>query len=237
MQRMENLLQGRVPFERVAAIDGLDMAQPMGGLSRFELACLASHRKAWMIFLESGADAACFMEDDVHISPEFAGFLADSDWIPGQVHAVQLETMFEKICLARASAPAKGRKLARIYSEHQGCAGYILTVRGARRFLELTNNPVLPLDYLVFPKFPQQFGLDLYQVMPALVAQDSALAHQNGVVPDIASSIQKLEKRHYTIGQIIWREFDRAGLRVGNWIKSVRYRKPHLCAFADVEFR
>ena len=45
-----------VPFERIAAIEGANDAPSAKGLTRFELACLASHRAAWRQFL-IGPDA------------------------------------------------------------------------------------------------------------------------------------------------------------------------------------
>ena len=42
---------GDIAFARVAAVDGSKSPETTKGLTRFELACLKSHRNAWRMFL------------------------------------------------------------------------------------------------------------------------------------------------------------------------------------------
>ena len=62
-----------IGFERMSAVDGSKNPPTAQGLSRFELACIESHRIAWREFLSGPADEACFLEDDLHIRPGLRG--------------------------------------------------------------------------------------------------------------------------------------------------------------------
>src|ERR1700677_4914339 len=81
LAHMRKQLDG-VAFERVSAVDGSRRPPTTKGLTRFELACLESHRIAWRKFLASAESLACFLEDDVHVQPGFAALLGRMDWAP-----------------------------------------------------------------------------------------------------------------------------------------------------------
>ena len=85
LAHMRKQLNG-VAFERISAVDGSKDPPTTKGLSRFELACLESHKLAWRQFLNGPEDCACFLEDDLHIWPGLAGAdrkrLLDTDGRP-----------------------------------------------------------------------------------------------------------------------------------------------------------
>ena len=94
------------------------------GLTRFELACLESHRIAWRKFLASAESLACFLEDDLHIQPGFAALLSGSDsWPPKDAHSVKLDTYFQKVRLGERLSASGGREIARLYSRHESSGG------------------------------------------------------------------------------------------------------------------
>src|SRR5947209_15071175 len=97
LAHMREQLDG-VAFERISAVDGSTRPATMKGLTRFELACLESHRTAWRRFLASAENFACFLEDDVHLQPGFAALLSKAKW-PEDAHAVKLDTYFQKVRL------------------------------------------------------------------------------------------------------------------------------------------
>ena len=68
---MRKQLNG-VAFERISAVDGSNDPPTTKGLSRFELACLESHKLAWRQFLYGRDGCACFLEDDLHVWPGLA---------------------------------------------------------------------------------------------------------------------------------------------------------------------
>jgi glycosyl transferase, family 25 len=189
---MELSLAG-LDHERVAAIDGRRNPPTERSLTRFEIACLESHRAAWTRFLATPAPYACFLEDDVHFSADFAAFIGDESWIPADAHAVKLDTFFNPVMLGPPALSAKGRRLARLFTRHESCAAYLLSRAGAACFLRATENPDLPVDYIVFPEDPAKQGLMLYQLAPAVAIQDSLFLRHYAQGRHFASAIGKLD--------------------------------------------
>lgn len=179
LAHMRKQLDG-VAFERISAIDGSRRPPTTNGLTRFELACLESHRTAWRKFLASAESLACFLEDDVHIQPGFAALLSDRNWIPKNAHAVKLDTYFQKVRLGERLSAREEREIARLYSRHESAAAYILSRDGATRYLELTESARQPADYAVFPNAPRRLGLSIYQLVPAIAIQDHLLKNGKG---------------------------------------------------------
>jgi glycosyl transferase, family 25 len=169
-----------IAFERAPAVDGSNQPPTAKGLSRFELACLESHKVAWRLFLQGPASHACFLEDDLHIWPGFAGLTGSEAWIPADAHSVKLDTYLQAVELGERRAAMGGRELARLYSRHQSSAAYILSREGAARYLELTAGAALPADYSLFPTHPSRMGLRIYQLIPAIAIQDHLLRPDMG---------------------------------------------------------
>lgn len=180
MERMEKLLHG-LAFERIAAVDGQTLAGPdrrdktipatAETLTRFERACLASHRLAWMRLLESNDAFACVIEDDLVFSPDFADFIRDESWIPANSTVIKLETFYEQVVLSQKSIPACGRELAELRSLHNGSGAYLVSRRGAEQLLAATVSLALPVDVAMFdPMFSRSFA-PVWQLIPALCVQ------------------------------------------------------------------
>ena len=179
LAHMREQLDG-VAFERVSAVDGSRRPPTTKGLTRFELACLESHRTAWRKFLASADSLACFLEDDLHVQPGFAALLSGTNWAPKDAHAVKLDTYFQKVRLGERLSAGGGREIARLYSRHESAAAYILSRDGATRYLELTESARQPADYAVFPNSPRRLGLRIYQLVPAVTIQDHLLKDGKG---------------------------------------------------------
>jgi glycosyl transferase family 25 len=179
LAHMRKQLNG-VAFERISAVDGSNDAPTTKGLSRFELACLESHRLAWRRFLNGPDGCACFLEDDLHIWPGVAGLTGSGSWIPSDAHSVKLDTYRQKVELGEKRVTIGGREIARLYSRHQSSAAYILTREGAARYLDLTASASLPADYALFPDHPRRLGLRIYQLCPAIAIQDHLLEPNQG---------------------------------------------------------
>jgi glycosyl transferase, family 25 len=179
LAHMRKQLDG-LAFERVSAVDGSSRPPTTKGLTRFELACLESHRTAWRKFLASGESLACFLEDDLHVQPGFAALLIGTNWPPKDAHAVKLDTYFQKVRVGERLSASGGREIARLYSRHESAAAYILSRDGATRYLELTESARHPADYAVFPNAPRRLGLNIYQLVPAIAIQDHLLKNGKG---------------------------------------------------------
>ena len=104
---VEGLRKFNIRPERISAIDGktLDeqqvtrLAPPLNSflklefpreLTKGEIGCFLSHRKAWKRFLESEDDWALIMEDDVRFSSKAIEYIKDSKWIPDGVNLIRL---------------------------------------------------------------------------------------------------------------------------------------------------
>jgi len=179
LAHMRNQLKG-VAFERICAVDGSNDPPATKGLSRFELACLESHRTAWRQFLSGPDSHACFLEDDLHIWPGLAALTGSGSWIPSDAHSVKLDTYLEEIDLGEKRVAIGGRQIARLYSRHRSSAAYILTRGGAARYLELTIRASHPADYALFPNHTLLRGLRIYQLSPAVAVQDRLLEPDQG---------------------------------------------------------
>jgi glycosyl transferase, family 25 len=179
LAHMRKQLNG-VAFERISAVDGSKDPTTTKGLSRFELACLESHKLAWRLFLHGREGCACFLEDDLHIWPGLAALTGSGSWIPTGAHSVKLDTYRQKVELAEKRIAIAGREIARLYSRHQSSAAYILTREGAARYLDLTASASAPADYALFPNHPRRLGLRIYQLIPAVAIQDHLLEPNQG---------------------------------------------------------
>jgi glycosyl transferase family 25 len=179
LAHMREQLRG-IAFDRVAAVDGAANPPTVKGLTRFELACLASHQKAWRRFLDGGGDYACFLEDDLHIRPDFDALISNEVWAPPDAHSVKLDTYFQKVKLGDPRPAPGGRQVAPLYTRHQSSAAYILSREGARTYLNLTATPTVPADYALFPRNPLKLGLRVYQLTPAIAIQDHLLRAEEG---------------------------------------------------------
>lgn len=161
-----------ISFTRIPAIDGTKYPEATKRLTRFELACLASHRVAWRQFLGGSETCACFLEDDIHVSPGFAAIVEDPSWVPPDAHSVKLDTYLQTVKLGERRTILGDREVARLYSRHESSAAYLLSRDGAERYLQLTADPMLPADYALFPKNARKLGLRIYQLVPAVAIQD-----------------------------------------------------------------
>jgi glycosyl transferase family 25 len=179
LAHMRGQLRG-IAFERISAVDGTKSPPAQKGLTRFELACLASHQDAWRQFLDGSQGYACFLEDDLHIRPDFEMLIGDEAWIPSDAHSVKLDTYLQSVKLGEARPAPRGREVARLYTRHESSAAYLLSREGAKKYLELTATPMLPADYSLFPKNPRKLGLRIYQLTPAISIQDHLLRAEDG---------------------------------------------------------
>ena len=179
LAHMRKQLSGAA-FERISAVDGSNDPPTTKGLSRFELACLESHKLAWRQFLDGPEDQACFLEDDLHVWPSFGALTESGSWIPSDAHSVKLDTYLQKVELGQQRVAIGARRIARLYSRHQSSAAYILTREGAVRYLELTASASAPADYALFPNHPRRLGLRIYQLCPAIAIQDHLLEPDHG---------------------------------------------------------
>lgn len=219
-----------VPFERVAAIDGLaeDCGPITPTFSGVERACAMSHRRAWQRFLESREDHCLILEDDVILAPGLRAFLADPSGMPADADILRLETQFVRTRLG----PSRGRvihrhKVHRVHSVHTGCAAYVVSRRFATRAVRDLETFDAPLDYLLFdPHWPDFYANVFYQVRPALCVQVNLYEPTRGAAIG-ASNLQPAREIRFHSAVAVKIKPKRSlavkcGREVGRWVRRSR---------------
>lgn len=185
MERMTSQLDAAgVGFERLPAVDGTDLGEAdiaeivnpaaRERFSRFEVACLLSHRAAWRRFLAGGDELCCVLEDDVRLAGDFGTAMRSArDWATGGFDLIKVETMHQQVWVSRRKQPAlPGYALSTLRSSHQGTAGYIVTRQGAERLLDLTAQMDRPVDDIIFGVAIERHRMKVLQMEPALCIQE-----------------------------------------------------------------
>ena len=222
---MEKQLSG-VNYERVAGFEAVGDPDPTARLKPAERACIAAHREAWRRFLASDASFACFLEDDVHLTPNFFALIAGSDWIPPDAHAVKIDSYFQRVMLSDRRTLWPGLDLALLETLHESSAGYILSRAGAETYLRITEAPTEPVDRLLFPHEPRAKGFRIWQVSPAALLQDHLLSDENPAKRNFSTKVQahRLNRvRKKLSAAERWRKIKRETARIGDQsIRGVR---------------
>ncbi|HEZ6563592.1 TPA: glycosyltransferase family 25 protein [Neisseria meningitidis] len=151
-------------------------------LSGVEKACFMSHVVLWKQALDEGLPYIAVFEDDVLLGEGAEQFLAEDAWLqerfdPDSAFIVRLETMFMHVLTSPSGvADYGGRAFPLLESEHWGTAGYIISRKAMRFFLQhfvmLQPEQIKPIDLMMFSDFFDKEGVLVYQVSPALCAQE-----------------------------------------------------------------
>ncbi|MGP9871636.1 glycosyltransferase family 25 protein [Neisseria meningitidis] len=151
-------------------------------LSGAEKACFMSHVVLWKQALDEGLPYIAVFEDDVLLGEGAEQFLAEDTWLeerfdPDSAFIVRLETMFMHVLTSPSGvADYCGRAFPLLESEHWGTAGYIISKKAMRFFLQhfvmLQPEQIKPIDLMMFSDFFDKEGVLVYQVSPALCAQE-----------------------------------------------------------------
>ena len=196
----QGLAKAGAAAQFVIAVDGRArriqrLASP--GISMAETALILSHRKAWRLLLAGDAAFAVVLEDDVHLGEGFAALLA-ADWGAPSFDAVKLETMFDRVWIARRGAPIADRHLRRLGAEHLGTGGYLISREGARKMLAATRGLSEPIDQILFGREAVFAGrVRVLQLTPAVVVQDRLLPDASAR-REIATTLQEPDRQRLT---------------------------------------
>lgn len=183
--------QFSINWYRVPAVDKLDKriaerairAQPglLGfAMSAGAIAVFESHRKAWMLIVESGDSHGAVFEDDVVCSEELPQFLS-AEWIPADCDVMKLETFLERATIRVRSHRVLGRRVVQLFGRHLGACAYVISRAAAERLLIASKDFTDPVDEFLFNTQSMLFpSLRLYQLDPAPCVQGGLLKpHEN----------------------------------------------------------
>lgn len=195
-----------IAFERIEAIDArnrpeLDhIEQNVRYTNRLrltggEIACLLSHRACWKIIASGDAPYVAIFEDDAVFCADAGALLDNADWIPPDTDIIKLETFFQKTMVGRKRIPAgPGFSISRLLADHMGTGGYIISKQAASDLVEATREITGTVDDLIFnPDFPMARRKTIYQLIPALCAQDNLLGHKTVRFPSLLEDTRDVQ--------------------------------------------
>lgn len=221
-----------LPFERVPAVDGRQLSDPIAGFSERsyrmlhgrrrnpgEIGCYLSHVECARRLLASGAEHALVLEDDVSLPDDIhaivkAAIEADGDWDILRLSSVNSGRKFE----FRKLTPT--RSLAICLTREKGSGAYMINRRAARWFVDALQPMRLPFDIAFDLEYLA--GLKAAFVFPVPVSQET------GLVSQIQSHRRAfhLSRWHYAIVQPYraWLETTRLVVRLA-WLTTHLFRK------------
>lgn len=163
-----------VAFERVAGVDARAGA-PFAALplTEAEVCCFLSHRRCWEIIADGPDQYGVVFEDDVVFSHDAGSMLVDDSWVPLDADLVKIETFYNRVRVGSRHTPAKnGYSVTRLFGQHLGSCGYLISKGAARRLLKSTMRLKAPVDVALFsPGQMTSARNNIYQLMPALCVQ------------------------------------------------------------------
>ena len=222
---------GDLPFIRIAAIDGqnLNYSEFISPITKYnigasEIAVMLSHRKIWQKIIDENIPYACVLEDDVHLSNSFPDFIRNPNWLPDNFDVIKIETFLNRVFLSLKKKQVRGRVLRQLGSMHSGAAGYVFSLRGAIKLLDITQQLNCPVDDLMFGVETTKSEFKVMQMFPALCIQEHVLD------PDYSSpsniNIDRLRRRNSspkTHGiHKLWREIKRPYFQILSLIRLVK---------------
>lgn len=170
-------------FTRVGAIDGVNLDEKFlcdvrknqiwpDPLTRGEIACFLSHKKALQEVACADDAFAAIFEDDVALSKDAAYFLANDSWIPESAEIVKIETHGKKVWLGKSRQLPNGYSVAPLKSRHIMAAGYIVSKKAAQKLSTMMEKITFPFDHFLFNPKCRVFGqFQIWQLDPAIVKQ------------------------------------------------------------------
>lgn len=147
-------------------------------LKKTELACLLSHLWVWQKAIDKNLDFIGVFEDDIYLGSEVATLFKDTQWLIN-IDVLKLEKFHNKVELSLSGLRVNNtdRKLYEILGKNLGTAGYILSKKGCLYMNNYIKNLeyISPIDIVMFDQIKYSKSLNIYQMQPAIVIQDSIL--------------------------------------------------------------
>lgn len=146
-------------------------------ITKGELACFMSHVSLWLKMVDENIPYMAIFEDDVFLGDHAKDLLKKSDWIDGSWHIIKTEAFADKVIVGKVDKiPNFGVEIAPLKCRNLGTAGYILSIQGAKAYLEfILKNQIIPLDELMFDAYIGLRKLQVYQLFPSLCMQEMLL--------------------------------------------------------------
>jgi glycosyl transferase, family 25 len=169
--------------EQIQAKQGLYCSNPRRShLGAAEMGCLLSHADAWRLIAQADCEHGLVLEDDIHVSDDFAQLISSMSLDPGEFCVHKLETFRANVTLTRKPTyTARNRKAYKLETHHGGSGAYILSKETALRLLDCTDSFDEAMDIELFdPNRRTIKNLTIYQWVPAPCIQDFLVGESKG---------------------------------------------------------
>jgi glycosyl transferase family 25 len=178
------------------------------GLSPKEMACVASHLRAWRQFLADGGSHALILEDDAVLSRRLPAFLDGFGKRPLDGIVRLVDTRGPVRLSASLGEWSEGIELHNLLGRAISAAGYILDREAAALLLTRVDRLLRqPIDLSIFDPFNRiRWGIALRQAAPALVTclDVTALAGEAAARRDIDDRMEIWYKTRRQRAHDIW---------------------------------
>lgn len=159
-----------------------------------EIGCTASHNEIYRIIEKENMPYCCILEDDAVLSDRFVEqlervehFISNRDNEPVIVQLTNYNNL----------AAADGTIVPIKYSSHS--EGYVINYKAAIKYRHVNNPICTPVDFWEY--WRKKGVYNLYQVSPAVCAQDWSLGFVSDVCPSGSFSYSQLSWK----GKFFWR--------------------------------
>lgn len=170
-----------VCFTRLEAVDGLSLSDEeyervhpfmpnQRRMTKSEVACFLSHRKAWLEICRLDADHGAVFEDDIDFGSALGAILAEESWLRPEMDLIKLDKATRKhVEFGESVLIFPGLDVRRMLSLHVGCGGYILSKAFAQNLVEKTTVFNVPIDHFLFNPVEGILGhARIWQTQPAV---------------------------------------------------------------------
>ena len=142
-----------------------------------ELACFMSHVALWKKMLDENIPFMAIFEDDVYLGENADLILNSSSWIAEDVEIIKLEAFSPKVIVGqKIDVNNTNRTIASLQHKNLGTAGYLISKKAAQTYYNFVkDNPLIPLDEMMFEMFLKLKVMPIYQLIPAICIQEMNL--------------------------------------------------------------
>ena len=188
-------------------------------LTSGELACFMSHVSVWQMMIKNNTPYLGIFEDDIYLGEDAEYLLNTSGWMIPDWNIIKTEAFSEKVFISSdiSKIAEHKRHIAQLQGKNLGTAGYILSLQGARTYLDyISKNKLLPLDEMMFDDFIKHGIEPVYQMVPALCIQEMMLNKNNPALPSalVKDRKDRMKSEKKTALFKAKREINRLGLKL-----------------------
>lgn len=184
---IEQFASFKIPVTRISAIDGQALEtsdtrrmnpekENYRKLTKGEIACFMSHRKAWQALLDCESTHGIIFEDDIKLSKSAKTLLSDLSSLSEDVGLLKLDNMpFGAMTSNAMSIPGHDYMIKQIQTKAVSSAAYVISREYAQRMLDATPDFSAPVDIVMYdPAYKCFDSFSCWQLFPAIAKQQWA---------------------------------------------------------------